>query len=167
MESQKEGKHKDHPAPDFYNQEPEAELNIMAAFATTYQRYLTTIITMVKSQTPLIIQPIALGMCHTLPHLDLNRQKQPIKQLRPVVNEASILASVTVQQPIIQAVISSVEMFDGTKSKFESWIASVENAAQISEQDILCIAFSKMESHYYHPYVKGLLTTLDMERPEK
>ena len=35
-------------------------------------------------------------------------------------------------------------MFDGTKSKFESWIASVENAGQISKQDILHIVFSKM-----------------------
>ena len=32
--------------------------------------------------------------------------------------------------------MSLVEMFDGTKSKFESWIACVENAAQISKQDI-------------------------------
>ena len=37
-----------------------------------------------------------------------------------------------VEQPIIQAVTSSVKTFDGTKSKFELWIASVENAAQIS-----------------------------------
>ena len=37
-----------------------------------------------------------------------------------------------------------MEMFDGTKSKFESWIASIENEAQISGQDILHIAFSKM-----------------------
>ena len=40
----------------------------MAAFATAHQRYLTTIITMVKSQA-LLIQPIALGMHHTLPQL--------------------------------------------------------------------------------------------------
>ena len=50
-------------------------------------------------------------------------------------------ASVMVKQPIIQAVISSVETFDGTKSKIESWIASVENEAQISGKDILCITF--------------------------
>ena len=34
-------------------------------------------------------------------------------------------------------------MFDGTKSKFESWIASVENATQILWQDILHMAFQK------------------------
>ena len=37
-----------------------------------------------------------------------------------------------------------MEMFDGTKSKFELWIAPVENAAQISKQDILHKAISKM-----------------------
>ena len=42
------------------------------------------------------------------------------------------------------AAISSVEKSDGTKSKLELWTASVETAAQISKQDILCIAFSKM-----------------------
>ena len=36
-----------------------------------------------------------------------------------------------VDQPIIQAVISSIETSDSTKSKFESWIASVENAAHV------------------------------------
>ena len=40
--------------------------------------------------------------------------------------------------------ISSMETFDGTKSKFESWIAPMENAAQISGQDIPHIAFSMM-----------------------
>ena len=49
-----------------------------------------------------------------------------------------------VEQPIIQAAVFSVETFDGTKSKFEYWTASGENAAQISEQNILCITFSKM-----------------------
>ena len=49
-----------------------------------------------------------------------------------------------VEQPIIQAAISSIETFDGTKSKFESWIASVGNAAQISGKNILCMAFSNM-----------------------
>ena len=55
--------------------------------------------------------------------------------LRPVLNEASLLASVTVEQPIIQAVISSLEMLGGTKSKFQSLIAYMENAAQITEHE--------------------------------
>ena len=66
------------------------------------------------------------------PNLAFNHQvTAPINQLGPVVSEASPLALVMVEQPIIQVAISSVEMIDGTKSKFESWIASVENATQI------------------------------------
>ena len=38
----------------------------ISAFASAHQRNLTTIITMVKVWTPLIIQPIAPGMHHTL-----------------------------------------------------------------------------------------------------
>ena len=57
----------------------------------------------------------------------------PIKQLR--VSEASLLASVMVEQCITQAAVSSVETFDGTEIKFVSWIASMKNAAQISGQN--------------------------------
>ena len=64
------GHHRKQPTPDFHNQKPEAELNVMTAFFTGQQRNLTTIITMVKSQTPLIIHPTPPGMCHTLPQLD-------------------------------------------------------------------------------------------------
>ena len=67
-----------------------------------------------------------------------------ITQLRPVVSKASLLASVVMEQSIIQAAISSVETYDGTKSKSEAWTASVENAAQVSKQSILHISFSKM-----------------------
>ena len=52
-----------------------------------------------------------------------------IEQLSPVVNEASLLALVMVEQPITQEVISSMKTFDGTKCKFQLWIASAENAA--------------------------------------
>ena len=48
------------------------------------------------------------------------------------------------EQHIIQTAISSTEILDGTKNKFESWKASVENAAQISGKNILHMAFSKM-----------------------
>ena len=47
-------------------------------------------------------------------------------------------------QTIIQTVISSVETFDGNKNNFEAWIASLENAVQISGQDILQTAISKI-----------------------
>ena len=79
------------------------------------------------------------------PNLCLNdKETASIEQLKPVVNETSLLASAMVEQPIVQTVISLVETFDGTKSKSESWIASVENVAQISGQNILHIAFSNM-----------------------
>ena len=67
-----------------------------------------------------------------------------MEQSRPVDNEASLLISVMVEQPIIQVAVSSVEMFNVSKSKFVSCIASAENVAQISGQDSLCIAASKI-----------------------
>ena len=47
-------------------------------------------------------------------------------------------------QAIIQVAISSVETTDGDRNKFEAWITLVKNATQISGQDIMQIAFSKM-----------------------
>ena len=49
-----------------------------------------------------------------------------------------------VEQPIIQATISSKETFHGTKSRFDSGKVSVENTAQILGQNILHIAFPKL-----------------------
>ena len=49
-----------------------------------------------------------------------------------------------IEKPIIQAVLSLLKTPDGTKNKFEAWTDSAENAAQISGQKTLCIAFSKM-----------------------
>ena len=65
-----------------------------------------------------------------------------IEQLKHIISKAILLAFIIVEQPVIQAVISYVEIFDCTKSEFESWIMSVENAVQILGQSILCIAFS-------------------------
>ena len=48
-----------------------------------------------------------------------------------------------VNQPIIKTAKSSVKTFEDNKNKFEVWIASVENATQISGQDILQKEFSK------------------------
>ena len=73
-----------------------------------------------------------------------NQETASIEQLKPVISEASLSASVMVEQPIIQAVISSTETFDGTKIKFESWKTLVENATQISGQNIIGITFSKI-----------------------
>ena len=49
-----------------------------------------------------------------------------------------------IEQAIIQVALSSIETFDGTESKFKVWTESIENTAQISGQDMLCIALSKM-----------------------
>ena len=57
-----------------------------------------------------------------------------------MVNDVNLLMTVMVDQ----AIISSVEKFDDNKNRFGAWITSVQNAAQISDQDILQIAFSKM-----------------------
>ena len=46
-----------------------------------------------------------------------------------------------VEQPIIQATISSIETLNSTNSKFESQRASVENAGETLVENILCIAF--------------------------
>ena len=39
-----------------------------------------------------------------------------------MISDTSLLASVMVEQPVIQAAIASVETFNGTKSQFEFWI---------------------------------------------
>ena len=52
--------------------------------------------------------------------------------------------SVMVEQLVIQAVISSVDNFNCSKIKLKSLIASMDNAAQVSGQNIFHIAFTKM-----------------------
>ena len=49
-----------------------------------------------------------------------------------------------IEETIIQSALSSTEASNGTKSKFKALTESIENAAQISGQDTLHIAFSKM-----------------------
>ena len=49
-----------------------------------------------------------------------------------------------IEQIIIQASLVSIETFNGTKSKFEAWVEFIENAAQISGQNAIHIAFSKL-----------------------
>ena len=46
------------------------------------------------------------------------------------------------EQTIIQAALTSIEMLDGAISKFKAWMEAIENAAQISGQNAICIAFS-------------------------
>ena len=40
-------------------------------------------------------------------------------------------------------ILSLIEAFDGINSQFKAWTESIENTAQISGQDTLCIRFSK------------------------
>ena len=54
------------------------------------------------------------------PNIHLNDlETASIEQLKPVISETSLLASMMVEQPIIQAAITSRETPDGTKSKSE------------------------------------------------
>ena len=49
-----------------------------------------------------------------------------------------------IEQTIIQAALSSIETLNGTKSKFEAQTESIGNVVQISGQNTVCIAFSKL-----------------------
>ena len=97
-------------------------------------------------------------------NIALNHQgATPVEQMRYVVNEASLLVSVIVDQPIIQVAISSTETCGGNRNKFEAWIALVENVAQISGQDILQIAFSKIGrlTTHFSPQIRRQATKLN------
>ena len=50
----------------------------------------------------------------------------------------------TEKKNIIQAAQSSMDMFNGTKNKFDTWMEFIKNAAQISGQNVICIALSKL-----------------------
>ena len=62
---------------------------------------------------------------------------------RGTIYEGNLLLSIMIEQTIIQAAIPSTETFNSTKSKYEAWMESIENAAQISGQNAVCISFSK------------------------
>ena len=46
-----------------------------------------------------------------------------------------------IEQTIIQAALTSIETFVGTKNKLEASIESIKNAVQISGQNVICISF--------------------------
>ena len=78
-------------------------------------------------------------------NMHLNDQEPTsIEQLKPVISKTNLLASVMADQHIFQVAIFSIETFNGTRSRFESWIASVENTAQNPGQNVLHMAFFKM-----------------------
>ena len=68
----------------------------------------------------------------------------PFGWTRVILYEGSLLLYVMIEQAMIQAALSSVENFDGTKGKFKVWTESIENIGQISGKDTLYIGFSKM-----------------------
>ena len=63
---------------------------------------------------------------------------------RNIVSDHNSLLSIMIEQKIIQTALTSIETFDGTKSKFETWTEAIENAAQISDQNVICKAFPKL-----------------------
>ena len=56
---------------------------------------------------------------------------QKLLHARATVYKSNLLSSIMIEQTIIQAALASIEMFDGTKSKFETWTESIKNAVQI------------------------------------
>ena len=63
---------------------------------------------------------------------------------RGTIYDGTLLSSNMIEQTIIQEALTSIDMFDGTKSKFEAWTESFENAAQISGQNAISIALSTL-----------------------
>ena len=63
---------------------------------------------------------------------------------RGTIYNGMLLSSIMIEQTIIQVALSSIETFDGTKSKFEAWTESIENAVQIFGQIPGHIAFAKL-----------------------
>ena len=49
-----------------------------------------------------------------------------------------------IEQTIIQAALTSIETLDVTKSKLEAWTEFIKNAVQISGQNAVHIAFTKL-----------------------
>ena len=64
--------------------------------------------------------------------------------LSPQLWRANSLALVMVEQMIVQTAITSIETFDATNSNFKAWTEAIKNTAQISGQNTICIAFSKL-----------------------
>ena len=62
---------------------------------------------------------------------------------RATIFEGNLLLLVMVEQSMIHAALTSIEMFDGTKANFRLG-ESIENAMQISGQNAVHIAFSKL-----------------------
>ena len=56
--------------------------------------------------------------------------QQAAQSARETVSKGNSLSSIMIEQIIIQTALISIEMFNGTKCKFEVWTQAIENAAQ-------------------------------------
>ena len=70
---------------------------------------------------------------------------ETLPHFRGTIYEGNLISSVMIEQTIIQAALSSIEMFYGRKSNCQAWIDSIENTAKILGQYTICIAFSKLK----------------------
>ena len=68
--------------------------------------------------------------------------QETLPHARSTIYEGNLLSSFMIEWTIKQAALSSIETFKGTKSKFEVWTKSIQNAVQISGQNMICITFS-------------------------
>ena len=81
-----------------------------------------------------------LMMSFMLSNTIANKLKTP-PHARRIVYEGNLLSFVMIEHTIIQAASASREMFDRTKGKYEAWTEFIKNAAQISGQNAMTIAF--------------------------
>ena len=77
------------------------------------------------------------------PNITASNPETPLHS-RGTVYQGILQSSIMIEQSVMQAAPSSIETLSGTKSKFEAWIGSIENAVQISGQNEIHIAFSKL-----------------------
>ena len=63
---------------------------------------------------------------------------------RGTVYEGNLLSSIMIEQTIKQAALLSTKYSVEQNNKFEAWMESIENAVQISGQNAIHIAFSKL-----------------------
>ena len=77
-------------------------------------------------------------------HKTYENNKQTAKNARETVFKGNLLSSSMIEQRIIQAALTSIEKFNGTKNKFKAWKEAVNTIAQISGQNTIHIAFSKL-----------------------
>ena len=101
---------------------------------------------------------------HALHNSDITANRPetvPFTQTRGILYEGSLLSSAMIEQTIIQAALSSIKTFDGTKSKFEAWtecspnLTWMELKRQLSVQ-CSAIPFDSHATQDFCPTEEGL-----------